>query len=150
MNLLMKMSVELNGLLSLYERRLFSPERRAFDTHYLVATDTYLDATCSDLLASILEQLGFNNVLQPSFTGLTTKSYQAFSGGMSRLVDWRRRELSPYRSPNSHVIFNLVGSFKSLQSCMNTLGMFYADEIINAFAADLAAYCHTRYRRLFV
>lgn len=133
---LKKMSAELNGLLSLYGNRLFSPERRALDTHYLIATDTYLGATCSDLLALILEQLGFGSVLQPPFTGLTTKSYQAFSGGISQLVEWCGRELPPHQNSNSHVIFNLVGSFKSLQGYMNTLGMFYANEIIYIFEAE--------------
>ena len=133
---LRRMSAELNGLVSLYGERLFQPERRALDMHYLIATDTYLGMMSADLLALILEQLGFNTVIKPQFAGLTTKSYRSFSDGISRLVEWCHRELPPHRSPNSRIIFNLVGSFKSLQAYMNTLGMFYADEIVYIFEAE--------------
>ncbi len=70
---LRRMSAELNGLVSLYGERLFQPERRALDMHYLIATDTYLGMMSADLLALILEQLGFNTVIKPQSAGLTTK-----------------------------------------------------------------------------
>lgn len=43
-----------------------------------------------------------------------------------------------YRQSHYRVVFNLVGGFKSLQGYMNTLGMFYADEIIYIFEAPTA------------
>ncbi len=132
---LKKMSAELNGLVSLYGQRLYDKSRRALDTHYLVATDTFLGGICADILATLLRELGFVTVARPEFPGLSTKNYRAFSQGVSQLVEWCGRELPLQREHNYRVIFNLVGSFKSLQAYMNTLGMFYADEIIYIFEA---------------
>lgn len=133
---LKKMSAELNGLISVYGQRLYMSEKRTRDQHFLVATDTYLGRVCAELLELILEHLGLPTIVRPEFPGLTTRDYRSFTQGVSRLVEWCQQTLPPLRRPNSRVIFNLVGSFKSLQAYMNTLGMFLADEIIYIFEAD--------------
>ncbi len=45
-----------------------------------------------------------------------------------------RNECNP-RVQGYHIIVNLSGSFESLQAYAQTLGMFYADEIIYVFEA---------------
>jgi hypothetical protein len=48
---------------------------------------------------------------------------------------WLQQQIPPLRS-NYKITFNLVGSFKSLQGYLNTIGMFYADEIIYIFEGE--------------
>ena len=69
---------------------------------------------------------------------LSTASTAAFSAGIDDLIAWLERTIKPLRA-SYEVCFNLVGSFKSLQGYMNTLGMFYADKVIYIFEGQDAA-----------
>ena len=64
--------------------------------------------------------------------GLSTATSQEFSEGIDDLIVWLRQEVLPLKD-SYKICFNLVGSFKSLQGYMNTIGMFYSDEIIYIF-----------------
>jgi hypothetical protein len=78
---------------------------------------------------------GIVNVNIPSSNGLSTASTQAFAGGIDGVIEFLETEVKPLRS-SYEVVFNLTGSFKSLQGYMNTWGMFYADRIVYIFEGD--------------
>jgi hypothetical protein len=49
------------------------------------------------------------------------------------VIRWCQDTLPGYRESGYHIVFNLTGGFKSIQGWMQTLGMFYADEIVYIF-----------------
>ena len=61
--------------------------------------------------------------------GLSAANTRCFSDGIDDLLT----QLNPMIEGYERVCFNLVGGFKSLQAYLNTIGMFYADEIIYIF-----------------
>ncbi|MFM7192207.1 MAG: CRISPR-associated protein, partial [Microcystaceae cyanobacterium] len=66
--------------------------------------------------------------------GLTTASSQAFAWGIDELLEWLENNLRSLQEQSHYTInFNLVGGFKALQGFLNTLGMFYADELTYIF-----------------
>jgi hypothetical protein len=64
---------------------------------------------------------------------LSTANTKAFNKGIDDLLDWLHRRVKEYKEKKYEIYFNLVGGFKALQGCMNTIGMFYADKIIYVF-----------------
>ena len=129
--LLKKASAELNGLISFYGGII--PETR--DAHILIGTDTFLGRTT----VAILEEFLRNRNITVSYfipEGFSTKERKTFLKGVKDLLRWFDNpdgEFSQYEKQNIPVIFNLTGSFKSLQGYLNTLGMFYADKLIYIF-----------------
>ncbi len=124
-----KASAELNGIGGIYQKDL---SRGKNDIHYLIATDTLQGQTTAHIIREYLVANGIVNVNIPSSNGLSTASTQAFSGGIDGVIEFLETEVKPLRS-RYEVVFNLTGSFKSLQGYMNTLGMFYADRIVYVF-----------------
>jgi putative CRISPR-associated protein (TIGR02619 family) len=124
-----KASAELNGIYGLYREALNQGDR---DIHYLIATDTAQGQAAAEIVQDFLRSRGIKQTAIYTPSNLSTKSSTDFSSGIDDLIVWLRREVAPLRS-SYHVCFNLVGSFKSLQGYMNTIGMFYADEIIYIF-----------------
>jgi putative CRISPR-associated protein (TIGR02619 family) len=122
-------SAELNGIYGLYAEEL---TRGVLDIHWLVATDTAQGFTTANIVQEFLRANGLANVNIQTPSGLSMLSTEAFTSGINELRDWINREIEPLRE-QYRVCFNLVGSFKSLQGYMNTIGMFYADEIIYIF-----------------
>jgi len=122
-------SAELNGIYGLYEENL---TRGMFDIHWLVATDTAQGFATANIVQEFLQHNGLNNINIQTPSGLSTASTEAFASGVDELRDWINREIEPLRD-RYRVCFNLVGGFKSLQGYLNTMGMFYADEIIYIF-----------------
>ena len=122
-------SAELNGIYGLYREVLSQGDR---DIHYLIATDTAQGQATAEIVQDFLRSRGIQQTAIYTPSNLSTKSSADFSSGIDDLIVWLRREVAPLRS-SYHVCFNLVGSFKSLQGYMNTIGMFYADEIIYIF-----------------
>jgi putative CRISPR-associated protein (TIGR02619 family) len=122
-------SAELNGIYGLYAEDL---TRGVLDIHWLVATDTAQGFATANIVQNFLQKNGLNNTNIQTPSGLSTASTEAFASGVDDLRDWINREIEPLRD-QYRVYFNLVGGFKSLQGYLNTMGMFYADEIIYIF-----------------
>lgn len=122
-------SAELNGLYGLYEEDLKSGAR---DMHWLIATDTAQGRAAAEVVEAFLRGMGTKiSVYIP--TGLSTANTEIFESGIKYLIEWCGNTIPEYKDQNYKVYFNLVGSFKSLQGYMNTIGMFYADEILYLF-----------------
>ncbi|MDQ0285543.1 putative CRISPR-associated protein (TIGR02619 family) [Desulfofundulus luciae] len=132
-----RLSAELRGLLGYYGRDFYS-RNTGMDHHVLVATDTYQGRESARLLEEHLKRLGINSVEILVPPGLSTRDCRSFTAGVNEVVRWCEQTLAGYRQHRYHIVFNLVGGFKSLQGYMNTLGMFYADEIIYIFEAPSA------------
>lgn len=121
-------SAELNGIYGHYENNL---SRGKADLHFLIATDTAQGQTTAGVVADFLRSQHLNvDIYTPS--GLSTANTEAFSEGIDDLIVWLQNTIKPLRA-SSTIYFNLVGGFKSLQGYMNTIGMFYADEILYIF-----------------
>lgn len=122
-------SAELNGIYGIYDENLQAAKE---DIHYLVATDTYQGITTAKIIESYLKSQGLiADTYTPS--DLSTKETDNFRTGIAALIKWMQETIPPYKKQKYKICFNLVGSFKSLQGYLNTIGMFYADEIIYIF-----------------
>ncbi len=124
-------SAELNGIYGLYENQLSQAKQ---DVHWLIPTDTAQGKTTAEIVQSFLQdsERGLNVSIYDESPGISTASTSIFSDGMDTLIAWLRETLPSWKDSGYKVCFNLVGSFKSLQGYLNTIGMFYADEIIGS------------------
>lgn len=126
-------SAELNGIYGLYEGKLEKgAEQGKQDFHFLIATDTTQGLTTTQIVQSFLQQKGFI-VEIPPIGKLSTTSTEDFTQGITELIKWIDATIPGYQKSGYQIYFNLVGGFKSLQAYVNTIGMFYADEIIYIF-----------------
>ncbi len=126
-----KYSAELNGILAFGYELAGSPIRPQ-DQHILLHTDTWLGTQTAKILEKKLHALNANASIH-CVPDLNTASLEQFHQGLNNLVEWVAQTTPGYRDKKSPVIFNLVGGFKSVQGFMQTLGMFYADEILYIF-----------------
>jgi putative CRISPR-associated protein (TIGR02619 family) len=125
-----KASAELNGIYELYELYDKKIEAAKFDYHYLITTDTAQGIITANLVKEfLLNKVAFVDTYTPE--KLSTVSTKNFHQGIDDLIDWVSKKVKEH--PNYDVYFNLVGGFKALQGCMNTIGMFYADKIVYVF-----------------
>lgn len=127
---LRKRSAELNGLLGFYKDK-FNDISKA-DIHFLICTDTLLGETAGNIIQTFLKS-HFVSVSIEMPKGLSTENRLHFDSGIKELLTWCDNILHGYRKSGYEIIFNLTGSFKSLQGYLNTFGMFYADKIIYIF-----------------
>ncbi|MCT7971069.1 CRISPR-associated protein [Laspinema sp. D5] len=125
-------SAELNGIYGIYQEELTQGKE---DIHYLIATDTAQGFTTAEIVQTFLQQKGINNISIYTPSGLSTASTTDFSEGIDELIVWLQNQIPPLRK-DYKIYFNLVGGFKSLQGYLNTIGMFYADEIIYIFEGE--------------
>ena len=102
------------------------------DLHILIHTDTYQGKIVAELLNDWLIEKGCKSSTK-QIEDLNTKSLSDFKNGISSLISWCEGTLPDYKSSGYKIIFNLNGGFKSLQGFMQTLGMFYADELLYIF-----------------
>ena len=124
-----RISAELNGIYGIYEGALPS---NSPDQHWLITTDTAQGQKTGKLIQDFLESQEFTvSIFTPK--GLSTKDTESFTTGTKELIRWLEDTVPGYEG--YHVIFNLVGGFKSLQGYMNTFGAFYADEVVYIFEA---------------
>jgi len=128
-------SAELNGIYELYEDQL---KNGKLDHHFLITTDTAQGQVTADIVKKFLlkqkKERGLSlevEVYTPE--KLSTANTKAFNNGIDDLLDWLQRRVEEYKEKEYEIYFNLVGGFKALQGCMNTIGMFYADKIIYVF-----------------
>jgi putative CRISPR-associated protein (TIGR02619 family) len=126
---LRRASAELNGIYGLYDDQLVNGRA---DMHLLLSTDTAQGRATAEILAGHLRGAGvaYDVCIPP---GLSTRSQAAFSNGIREVIRWCDETLPPYQHQGFRIIFNLVGGFKGLQGCLNTIGMFYADEMVYIF-----------------
>ena len=125
-----RLSAELNGIYGIYEDKL---ERGKEDIHILVATDTEQGKVTAQIVESYLQSNGISNASIKAPPGLSTANTTAFTEGIDDLIVYFKPLLESYRDSGYKICFNLVGGFKSLQGYLNTIGMFYADEVIYIF-----------------
>ncbi|MEN8218349.1 MAG: putative CRISPR-associated protein [Pseudomonadota bacterium] len=123
-------SAELNGLYGLYDNQLAQSKQ---DIHFLISTATYQCKTTAEVIRDFLREQGLLSVEIQTPSGLSTASTEDFSSGVDDLIVWLRENIPAYKARGFKVYFNLVGGFKSLQGYLNTIGMFYADEILYIF-----------------
>lgn len=122
-------SAELNGILS------YANDRVPLDTAnvcILLHTDTWLGEKAASIISDKLQSFGVTPQIE-RVKDLNTRSRQTFDDGLRNLIDWASITLPGYRDAKYHIAFNLVGGFKSVQGFMQSLGMFYADEIVYIF-----------------
>ena len=135
---LRRLSAELNGIYTYYGQEVYSSGHLKADHHVLIATDTYQALQTARLVDDQLRRTGFNSIEIMAPQGLSARDCGSFTNGVNEIVRWCELTLPGYRQQQYHIVFNLIGGFKSLQGYMNTLGMFYADEIIYIFEAPSA------------
>ena len=128
--LIRRFSAELNGIYGIYQDKL---ERGKQDIHILIATDTEQGKVTAEIVKTYLQDNGISNASIYSPQGLSTFSTTAFTTGIDDLIVWFKKNIKFYKEQGYKICFNLVGGFKSLQGYLNTIGMFYADEIIYIF-----------------
>jgi len=128
-----RLTAEVNGLLAFY--RSGFPSTARGDMHFLLHTHTYVGERVATLLSNWLQSqdLAVSTVCLDS---LTTSCLYDFQLGIAEMTRWVTETLPEYRRRGYRVIFNLVGGFKSIQAVLNTLGMFYADELIYIFESE--------------
>jgi putative CRISPR-associated protein (TIGR02619 family) len=122
-------SAELNGIYGLYDDQL---EQGRLDHHVLITTDTAQGQVTANIVEEFLRNKKISvEVYTPE--KLSTANNKNFNQGIDDLLDWLDKRVKEYKEKNYEIYFNLVGGFKALQGCMNTIGMFYADKIIYVF-----------------
>lgn len=126
---LRRASAELNGIIGIYDGHL--PEQ-SDDIHYLIATDTYQGTVTAEIVKKLLNKYFVNTQITTPF-GLNTNSKGGFLEGIKHLLEWCDETLPGYQKAEYEIIFNLTGGFKSLQGYLNTIGMFYANQIAYIF-----------------
>lgn len=137
-NQIRRLSAELNGIYGYYGSNIQKDQINR-DVHWFLSSDTFQGNITAGLIEGHLRQQGFREVYCLTPRNFDTKNTDNFSGGIKEIAKWCEDNIQTYRDNNYHVVFNLVGGFKSVQGYLNTLGMFYADEIIYIFesAAEL-------------
>jgi putative CRISPR-associated protein (TIGR02619 family) len=127
--LVRELSAELNGLFGYYNDCLHGNDQ---DHHILFHTDTYQGYRTAELIEGYLQSRKLAATRQ-TFKDLRTDKIEHFHAGIAEMIEWCERTLPGYRDSNYRIVFNLTGGFKSIQGWMQTLGMFYADEIVCIF-----------------
>ncbi|GAB6887033.1 hypothetical protein JCM13304A_05310 [Desulfothermus okinawensis JCM 13304] len=121
-------SAELNAIVKFYNGLL-----QEDDYHFLLCTDTYLGEQTGNMIKEWLEANKVKNVQLYRQMDLQTNDIDAFQMALSEMVDMFERLIPAFKRRNFKIIFNLTGGFKSVQGFLQTIGMFYADEIIYIF-----------------
>ena len=122
-------SAELNGIYGLYKEQLSQGSQ---DFHWLIASDTAQDKVTATMLAEFLRKQGLTvDIYTPP--GFSARSTETFTNGIDELLNWIDEIIPGYKDSKYQICFNLVGGFKAMQGFVNTIGMFYADEIIYIF-----------------
>ncbi|MTJ07804.1 CRISPR-associated protein [Anabaena sp. UHCC 0204] len=125
-----EMSAELNGIYGLYDEKI---EDGRYDTHILITTDTAQGKATSQILGAFLKSKGIEATFPLIQPELSISSTAVFTETMAKLIPNMLETLKKYKDDKYEICFNLVGGFKALQGYFNTIGMFYADEIIYVF-----------------
>ena len=122
------MVAELNAIMKIYGGRT----NRNTDHHILLCTDTWLGEEIANAEAEWLRCF-CGSVEVKRQKDLQTSDLIAFQLALSELVKWSAETLPAYKQRGYRIILNLTGGFKSVQGFMQTLAMFYADEVVYIF-----------------
>ena len=122
-------SAELNGVYGLYKEQLNQGNQ---DIHWLIASDTAQDKVTAKMVENFLRKQGLTADLHTP-QGFSARSTEAFTNGIDEFLNWIEETVPGYKNSGYQICFNLVGGFKAIQGFANTIGMFYADEIIYIF-----------------
>jgi putative CRISPR-associated protein (TIGR02619 family) len=126
------LSAEVNGILGIYENQI---QQAKADLHILLHTDTLQGELAAHTLNDWLAKCEINAYCQ-RIERLNTENLEAFHEGINSLLHWAAETIPGYRQSGYNVVFNLVGGFKSFQGFMQSLGMFYADELVYIFESS--------------
>lgn len=124
-----KVSAELNSLFKYFKGVLADNTKGSI--YYLISTDTYQGEAVAKILKSWLEENRLACQIE-TIKSLRTSNVSDFTSGIHNLIKFCNETVKGYM-PSHHVVFNLVGGFKTLQGYMQVLGMFYAAESIYVF-----------------
>lgn len=123
-----KMSAELNGLIRFYGGTI----TRNHDHHLMLCTDTWMGETVAELEGEWLRQ--YSDIVEVKRQrDLQTAMVDSFQLALSDLVKWSEETLLAYREREYRIVFNLTAGFKPVQGFLQTLAMFYADEVVYIF-----------------
>lgn len=125
-----EMSAELNGIYGLYDEKI---EDAIPDTHILITTDTAQGKATSQIIELFLKSKGIENTIPLIQSELSLANTAVFTESMAKLIPVMLEMLQKYKDDKYQICFNLVGGFKAFQGYFNTIGMFYANEIIYVF-----------------
>ncbi len=125
-------SAELNGILGIYDNQI---QLAKADQHILLHTDTLQGELAAETLKDWLIEHGASAYCQ-RLERLNTENLEAFHEGINALIHWAAETIPGYQQAGYSVVFNLVGGFKSFQGFMQSLGMFYADELVYIFESS--------------
>lgn len=121
-------SAELKSIILYYNQGLKSAKN---DSHYLIASDTWLGDESAELVKTWMTSQGMNNVIKERINDLQTGELDAFNCSLSELLQrfyGQENQLQKY-----HVVFNLTGGFKAIQGFMQIIAMLYGNETIYVF-----------------
>ena len=127
------MSAEYNGISACLDR--WHPEQVQ---HLLLHTDTAVGKAAAQLVEEMLRVDGASVFLQTS-AGLRTDDLLDFRAALTELTLKLETDLQDWRNQGWTIVFNLTGSFKSLNGYLQALGMIHADHCAFLFerARDL-------------
>lgn len=123
-------SAELNGIYGLYDNNI---EAGKSDTHLLITTDTAQGLIAAELVETFLKNQGLTNTSTYFTPGFSLNESTTFAEGIANVFNYLEEVILSSKKNQQKICFNLVGSFKAIQGYFNTIGMFYADEIIYVF-----------------
>lgn len=123
-------SAELNGIYGLYDEEI---EQGKSDTHLLITTDTAQGLIAAEIIEIFLINQGLTSTSTYYTPGFSLNESETFAEGIANLFTYIKEIITSFKKNQYTICFNLVGSFKAIQGYFNTIGMFYADEIIYVF-----------------
>ena len=127
-----KSSAELNGILSYYNHHI--PPKN--DIHFLLATATYQGQKTASIIQAWLEEHGCCVQIASVSQYLNVNNAENFRIAMGELVEWAETTLPGYRKSHYKIVFNITGGFKGVNSFLQAMGMFYADECVYIFESS--------------
>lgn len=124
-------SAELNGIYGIYDNKV---EQGKDDIHLLITTDTAQGRASAKIIMSFLQDQGFTQVsITEPPENFSVASSKRFLEGIAKIIPSLEEHIKPCKDNGYVIVFNLVGGFKAFQGYFNTIGMFYADEIVYIF-----------------
>ncbi|WP_066382183.1 hypothetical protein [Anabaena sp. CA = ATCC 33047] len=123
-------SAELKGIYGIYNQDI---DQGKEDTHLLITTDTAQGLIAAELIETFLKNQGLKNTSTYYTPGFSLNESATFAEGIANLFTYIQEVITSFKNNQYTICFNLVGSFKAIQGYFNTIGMFYADEIVYVF-----------------
>lgn len=124
------LSAELNSILAYYEN--LPQHHLAQDVWAFLLTDTYLAQEVFSILQEWIKKEFRRNIEEVKILDLNMENPEAMLLAFSDLVK-KIIEIHQERQNHYHIVFNLTGGFKAILAFLQTLGQFYADEMIYLF-----------------